>query len=131
MTAQIASPASEVDAADYDFAIARGYEGIHLANDLRMQAANGFARGRWESRRRNSDCRSRPALSGWAGCDRGVRTEGVSRFEDRRGEQFGVGEDVGDEDRVLSSQFSVPSKSGEGRNVFALREFSSRTVSAS
>ena len=44
----------------------------------------------------------------------------VGRFEDGRGEQFGVGEDVGDKDRVLSSQFPVLSKSGKRQERFSL-----------
>jgi hypothetical protein len=38
----------------------------------------------------------------------------VCRFEDGGGEEFGVGEDVGDEDGVLSSQFPVLSESRDG-----------------
>ena len=47
------------------------------------------------------------------GAGAGILRKLANGFEDGGGEQFGVGEDVGDKNPVLSSQFPVLSKSGE------------------
>ena len=46
----------------------------------------------------------------------------VESVEDRGGEEFGVGEDVGDENRVLSAYFSMLGKRTDGKKCFVQYE---------
>ena len=92
---QIASPAAEVDAADHDFAVACGYQRVHLANDLRQRQRPAVAADARNHAERAAVVASVLHFEVGAGAIIFVSAGGI---EHGGGEQFGVGEDVGDEE---------------------------------
>src|SRR5580704_5332352 len=90
---QIASPAAQVDAADDQLFVASGHQCVYFLNDLRQRQGTAVAADTGDHTERAAVIA--PVLDFEVGPRRGVLMT-VGGLKNRGGEEFSMGEDVGD-----------------------------------